>query len=276
MQTKANNRDQNKILEVADAQPRVRIANRHPYGDGTIWGPRRSVDPQLILVLEGQLAYADATNEALAGPGELLCIPGGRRHTLRALAAGVLTGMHLEFGPGSWAAGDYRLAPEPPLLARPADPAAATELLTLAAQTHCGYGAWRQPRLDALAKALLLLLAEDWRAEPITTRPGRTAAMLDLLRRRLPRSTGRVELARAFGLTPEYVNALFRRELGMSPSAVLNRERCLLAHQHLLAGASVAAAAAAAGYSDPGYFSRVYRRQFHRTPREVLGGDRFR
>ncbi len=74
-------------------------------------------------------------------------------------------------------------------------------------------------------------------------------------------------LARTIGCSPDYLSALFRKEMGISLSAYLNRERCQYADR-LLADASlqIAEVAWTVGYADPGYFCRVFKKLFGQSP----------
>jgi len=91
--------------------------------------------------------------------------------------------------------------------------------------------------------------------------------MVEWLRARLAEPVSRRDLAGAFFLTPEHVNALFRKELGISPTQFLHRERVLLAHRLMQSeGLSAKEAAARAGFCDQFYFSKVFRKMMGVPP----------
>jgi AraC-like DNA-binding protein len=70
-----------------------------------------------------------------------------------------------------------------------------------------------------------------------------------------------------FRITPEHVNALFRKELGVTPTQFLHRERIFRAYRYIRdQGVSVKEAAAQVGFDDPFYFSRVFKRIFKHAP----------
>ena len=71
-------------------------------------------------------------------------------------------------------------------------------------------------------------------------------------------------------VTPAYVNMIFKRELGTTPSALINRERMIVAH-HLIRnqGLLVQEAAHRVGFEDPFYFSRVFTRIMGIQPSEI-------
>jgi AraC-like DNA-binding protein len=259
-------------LSPPEFQPVVRIANRHPAAPVRRWGPRTIPDLQFILVLSGTFRYQDEHGATDVQPGEVLCIEPEIRHTLELVGrSGELSGMHLELLPGRrWAADEYRSAPLPPRLTRAADPAAVREAFIRAAACFADVGRYRQARLSAIAREALLLLAETWSAAPGSDGARRTAPLVAHIREHARRGVDRHELARLAGLTPEHINALFKRELGLTPRDVLNHERCRLAYQLIHdEGLSVAEAAEQAGYADPYYFSRVFRALYAVPPSRV-------
>lgn len=77
----------------------------------------------------------------------------------------------------------------------------------------------------------------------------------------------REALARHVGLSNDYLTASFRKELGLTPIAYLNRYRVYQA-KALLAdpSKSVLQVALAVGFSDSGYFSRVFRHEVGLAP----------
>lgn len=77
----------------------------------------------------------------------------------------------------------------------------------------------------------------------------------------------REELARHVGMNSDYLTYCFRKELGMTPIAYLNRYRInqaklLLAERQL----SITEVGMAVGFSDSGYFSRVFRKEVGVSP----------
>ena len=83
----------------------------------------------------------------------------------------------------------------------------------------------------------------------------------------------RQDLARHVALSEDYLTACFRKELGVTPIAYLNRYRVHQARQ-LLADPlkSVTEIALEVGFSDSGYFSRVFRREVGVSPEAYRQG----
>jgi AraC-like DNA-binding protein len=75
--------------------------------------------------------------------------------------------------------------------------------------------------------------------------------------------------ARAVNWHPVHFDRVFKQQTGVTPMRWLNERRMQAARQYL-SGTSktVAEIAEALGYSDPFYFSRVFRRHFGQSPRQ--------
>lgn len=76
-------------------------------------------------------------------------------------------------------------------------------------------------------------------------------------------------------LNYDYIRKLFKKETGATPYEYLLKERMTLAQQLLTSGAtnkfseySVSQIAEACGYSEPLYFSRVFKQYFGVSPTE--------
>jgi signal transduction histidine kinase/AraC-like DNA-binding protein/ABC-type sugar transport system substrate-binding protein len=77
----------------------------------------------------------------------------------------------------------------------------------------------------------------------------------------------REDLARYVGMSDDYLTHCFRQEVGMTPIAYLNRYRVDQAKQLLKdTSQSITDIALAVGFSDSGYFSRVFRREVGLSP----------
>jgi AraC-like DNA-binding protein len=77
----------------------------------------------------------------------------------------------------------------------------------------------------------------------------------------------RVDLARHVALSEDYLTACFRKELGVTPITYINRFRVNRAQKLLVDTAkSITEIARDVGFSDSGYFSRVFRREVGQSP----------
>ncbi|MCL4860593.1 MAG: AraC family transcriptional regulator [Caldilineaceae bacterium] len=260
-----------QILTPAEIRPVVRIANYHRVAPGQSWPNRSIPDLQLILAVEGEYLYLEQNNPPLPVlAGSVLWIEPGRRHTFCAVSAepGLITGMHLELAAvGAWAAGDYRMTPAPEPVTVSTDVDYLHNRFKRLAAVFDSYTPYRSEQTSAIASEIVFMLAGYWRKTTSPARSPRMELMIRYIRANLRQPLSRRELGRAFGITPEHVNVLFRKELGMTPAAVINRERVLAAYRMLHEqGCSVKEAAYAVGYNDPLYFSRVFKMVFGVSP----------
>jgi signal transduction histidine kinase/AraC-like DNA-binding protein/ABC-type sugar transport system substrate-binding protein/ActR/RegA family two-component response regulator len=87
------------------------------------------------------------------------------------------------------------------------------------------------------------------------------------IHRHYPGSISRATLAQHVALSEDYLTACFRNELGVTPITYLNRYRVNQA-KHLLrdTAKSVTEISSDVGFSDSGYFSRVFRREVGLSP----------
>jgi AraC-like DNA-binding protein len=109
----------------------------------------------------------------------------------------------------------------------------------------------------ALAAITSELLPQAWRApaEPGAVRRARRLAETDpATELRLP------AIAHAAGMSAFHLHRLYRRLWGVTPAQHRLETRLRTAREALLAGASVAAAAATAGFADQSHLTRMFRR----------------
>ena len=78
----------------------------------------------------------------------------------------------------------------------------------------------------------------------------------------------RQQMAKAVGVSEDYLGRIFQQELGLRPMEYLNRYRIKEARVLLSqTGASVTDIAVQVGFDDPAYFSRAFRKQVGSSPR---------
>lgn len=243
--------------------PRVAIANYFNPGPAASWGPRVIPDIELILIIAGSFAY-DVGDESIAiDAGNVLIIPPSTVHTLRRVgrSPATISCIHCEFGPGMFARNNYTLSPMFPAVTPIPGDAIIHDLFRQVEMTFNGFGEYRLALASTIVREIVLRLAERWIGRSTETMSPRMQQMVTFLRSRLTSSVSRTDLARKFKLTPEHVNALFKRELGMTPTQLIHRERVHLAYQLIRNdGLSVKQAAEHVGFYDQFYFSKIFRR----------------
>jgi AraC-like DNA-binding protein len=264
------------ILKAEDIQVKVRIANHHPVAAKMVW--ERSIpDPQILCILKGTFEFRELNQSALSlAPGDILFIEPSIPHCFFITSSSeesAIAGMHLEFTPaGAWAAGDYKLAMNPKRVTHIEDAAYLQDRFKHLASVYESYQPFRQELVNTIATEIVLILAAYWEDETErVVRPSQRMEMiLAYIRGNLSQPLTRQSLAETFNLSAGYINYLFKLELGMSPSAVINRERVSRAYQLIdRGGIPVAEAAVAVGFHDPFYFSRIFKRIYSIPPSQV-------
>ena len=224
--------------------------------------PRHDVaNPELVLVVEGRLQAEDPEHaRTLLGPGDVVFLRPHKPCDLLKLSRElVISCIHFDLHPvRRYARGEYAIAPGEPWVVRTGRDWVLVDLFRRCAAEFAGYHPCRTALLSCMMKEIWLRLMGrlDEAAHPA----GRMGEMMRFLRSRLDHPVGRADLARAFGLTPEHVNYLFKTQLGLTPTRFLNRERVLAAARMLQAGdRPVHEVAGPAGFADPPYFSTLFK-----------------
>jgi AraC-like DNA-binding protein len=127
----------------------------------------------------------------------------------------------------------------------------------------CRVQAWA---LEVVAEVLERMPAESGRGE-------RLLPALHFMDDHVTSSPNLAAIAETVHLSPEHFHRLFREQFQTTPFEYHLRRRLAKAHRLLVEGAlSVKEVAAACGYDDPYYFSRVFRQRHGCTPRDVRLG----
>ncbi|NOY74813.1 MAG: helix-turn-helix transcriptional regulator [Kiritimatiellaeota bacterium] len=265
---------------VEDVEPLVRQANYFKLSGGErSWGPRSISDYELIHIAAGDFAYDNLeTGESFSVPeGATLCIPPAERHLFRMVAerpyGSIIACVHFELlGNGTRVNGDYIPEPEPPLITLTDGSVPIHQLFRNCRDVFERYGPRRDALLSVMLKEIWLRLSEFWSGEPHSIVAKRTEAMLGFIRENAPRVVSRRELGGRFGLTPEHVNAIFKKELGMTPTEVSHRIRVNLACGYIQEdGLSLQQTAEKCGFRDEYHFSRVFKKVMGIPPGKFAG-----
>lgn len=247
--------------------PTLRIANWIEAPRGMRWGPRWEHDPELCLVHAGRFRYRVTGGAWQEVPERsILFIPPTVVHELEPDHGAGRCGLACWHGEllddgATWADGGYRPAIEPQTVT----PIAAAPFVTAAflrlAESWQGYGPGRAATCRDLVRLIWLHLYDAWGAQGVSSPSARLAPMLEWVREHLDRQVDRTHLARAFDVTPQHINALFKQGLGVTPGDFIRRERILRAwHDLHVEGRGVGETAARWGFPDPFHFSRVFRK----------------
>lgn len=264
-----------KIIEPNEISPHVRYQNYIPVTVGQVWGPRTIFDPELILIVQGrfELEYRNRPPIEISR-NQVLLIEPERSHVFRNVSSGseaIISCIHFELIYGqSWASGDYQPSPAAPAITPVGGMGEVKKLFRRGAEIFAGFHRYRQEITDSIFREIWMRLSERWTVKTGPEISGRMADMVAFIRDNLTAPITRRDLARAFSLTPEHVNYLFRQNLGVTPTQFIHRERCLRAF-HLIKneGCNVQQAGELTGFSDAFHFSRVFKRVMGTPPSRI-------
>jgi AraC family transcriptional regulator of arabinose operon len=217
----------------------------------------------LTWIAEGQVLMREPGPQRLAGPGDVLVLPAGTTHSYASTRLRGWRALYLVFACPRF----DRLGLRPGVM-HPS-PSAARALAALAS-----LAATPEASGLRLVAGLATVLAELAASAPLGRADAAAEAVAALVRDDPLRRWDLPELARQHGLSWSALRQALRRRTGLSPQRLLRSARLALAAQRLGEGARVTDAAAAAGFTDPFHFSRLFRRAYGVPPRAwcSLGG----
>jgi len=264
-----------KRLTPAEYQPEVHYANYIPIHAGQVWGPRTLPDFELILIVAGEFSYSDKEEGRVrCEEGDVLCIRPGREHVLKQERTpekreAVISCIHLEVAKGSWLHGEYALVALPPVVTRSGKDPMIHDLFKRCEQVYTGFSPNREPLLQAIAWEILLHLEEFRHGGGASLSP-RMRQMLRFIQHRVHEPLTRADLAHEFAISPEHVNALFKKELNSTPTQQIHRAKVFRAYTCLTYdGLSVKETAEKLGFYDEFYFSKVFKRIIGLPPSRI-------
>ena len=264
-----------KAIGPVEINPEVRVSNYIDVKPGVYWGPRKISDFELIYIVSGSFSFSLKNKNMLFDEGRVLCIYPGETHTLKCEKGSVygasIACIHLEPLKGySWLNGDYRLKTPPPVLTDiQADPLI-HGLFRSSSEAFSGYGKYRNEIVGTAVKEIWLRLSEYWEGGNGRQYSPRINMMLSYLRKNIHENITRRDLAEKFLLTPEYVNFIFKKELGITPTEFLHREKVFQAYRYLSEdGLSVKETAQKMGFCDEFYYSSIFRKVMNLPPGRI-------
>ena len=208
---------------------------------------------QLILYLAGEGVQWVRERRYQAHAGDLFIIPPRVAHGFSVQQGSRPLCLVLDFD-----------AARPPqrLVHRQLSHATLLELHSLLARVPAK-GRLRLSVYPAILEVVARLLEASPEAPPTTSRP---EPLLDRLRGELERAPNLASLAAASGFSRDGLSRRLKREHGLGLRALRDQHRLAAAELALRSAGSIAAAAGAAGFDDPNYFARWFRRRTGVTP----------
>ncbi len=211
---------------------------------------------QLILFLSGQgnQLVRDRPHEARAG--DLFIIPPGVEHGYKMVGGSRPLCLVLDYQKsGKSTRMVHRRLPQQSL----------NELHALLAQVPTK----GRPTLSdypAIIAVIARLLEPSAPEAPTPATSGGGKPLVERVRQGLRENRGLSDLAKETGYVRDALSRRLKREHGLGLRALRDQERLQAAQGALMTAESIAEASTRAGFEDPNYFSRWFRKQTGRTP----------
>ncbi len=263
-----------------EINPEIIFANYITVPPGKSWPTHKISDLELVLILNGTWTASDKDHPVTPlRQGDVLLIRPGIPCDLLQLKGdlkgpAIISCIHFELLAGKkWGKGDYSIFPSEPWVVNSSGDLSLIELFRRCASEFNGFKKFKKEMMSSIFKQIWLLLMRFYvtgkrpRNTHISPRKMKIERMLEFIKENYTSAIGRNEISAEFHLTPQYVNFIFKRELGMTPGEVIATERIHRAAEILSTGkVNIAEAAYLCGFNDPLYFSRVFKRIFGTSP----------
>lgn len=248
-----------------DVSPKVIYSNYITVPEGKSWVAHNINDLELVFVLNGVFSARDKDHqETELKSGDILLIRPGIPCDLIHKSYGnptLISCIHFELLPDKkWIDGAYDITPSTPWIVNSGRDISLVELFRRSATEFANFAKYRDEILSAIFKQIwLIVMRLHLFGENL--RSSRLDAMLEYIRRNCSRNITRADLSNEFRLTPQYINFIFKKHIGMSPGEVIMREKIRVAAEIISKGKfNISEIAFHLGFSDPLYFSRVFRK----------------
>lgn len=229
-------------------------------------------DHNLIFMRQGRVTWIVEEVPYDLGPGDLILVgPGIKHNGFSTTPSMTLGSIHVNATlPGGQNVFDVLIPP--PLRHVRAGTRLDAYLREVIAEFDRADDADAQLTMLSWARLVVLeLIRYDAEAGTLRQRPvdPLVAAVLDELNQRLAEPTSLDWLAQRSGFTPQHVNRVFRRVLGVTPLQYLSRMRMDRAAALLADGQlTIRAVGQQVGFEDPYYFSRMFKQYFGQSPNQ--------
>ncbi len=262
------------ILEIKDFDPIVSFSNIHSVHSGTIWD-RFIYDFELVLIIEGELIFKyDNSQEIVFRAGDILLITPEQHHILYHTKNGpetIISCIHFEFLKGNlFSNKDYSLKREIPIKIETKGDPEIRQLFRKCFDTYSAFSSYKELLLSTILKEILIRVFEYSEGNKKEILSLRMNKMLYYIKKNYNKNITRKKISERFNLAPEYINALFKQELGITPTQYLHRERINRAYIFLSQEKlSVKEVAEKVGFYDQAHFSRTFKKILNISPSKV-------
>lgn len=212
----------------------------------------------IIIKLQGTTEYSTENRQWLLSPGQILFVEKGSHYSIREVTPGCSYLINFDC-PGKFDSPVFML-PLPPDY----DPVPTAERM---------YSAWQKENLYNVLGILYGLLHRSETASVRGYTSSREKLLLEpvmaYLKDHLTDPDLNLEkLPQLAGVSDAYLRRIFKKQYGIAPAGYVIRERIRLAKDFLLRidGIRIAEVSAKVGYSDPLYFSRLFKKHTGLSP----------
>lgn len=220
-------------------------SHRHPYS-------------QLILYLSGEGIQTVNGRARRAVAGDLFIIPPRAPHGFAVVGRSRPLCLVLDY--------EVKGSTRPRALHRKLPQSTLNQLHALLTQVPAK-GRLRLDHFPTILAVVARLLDHAPDAPPVAAEPSVFEKVSALLRAPTPLA----KVARAAGYHPDHLNRKLKREAGLGLRALRDRLRLEAAEKALRAAPTIGEAATRAGFDDPNYFARWFRKQTGQTPQGWRG-----
>lgn len=259
---------------------KTNVCSRQKFDDGYNLAPRTVPDYNFIYTSRGHVAWVIEGRRWDMHAGDMVIVPPAvGHHGFSATKKMSLTSVHVEVHlPGGQDV--FALLNPPRFQHVPRGSRLERYFLGITdefdrgndEETHLMLAGWSH----LIVRELIRHDAHDGLLRPRVADP-LVAKLLDELDQRLTHPVTLSELSLRSGFSPQHLNRIFRRALGMTPLQYLSRMRLERAATLLREGRkTVNAIARDVGFEDPYYFSRLFKQHFGQSPvqyRDAMNSD---
>ena len=256
--------------------PVVRVANYIDVPEKYCWGPRRIPDYELIFTIRGIFEYEQEGRLWKVEKNNILCIPPNTRHKLSHIRnKAIISCIHFDLLEDATANSNaYRPEPWPQILTKPENPEFFHHLFREVNSSFENTGQDKSHILEALFRCLWVRLSQYWHSEEKQKASQKLEAMTQYLKDNIYQKFDRHALAEKFDYTPEYINYLFRKELGVTPTQFVNHEKILLAFDMLTnRKMAIKDVTEKLGFYDRYHFSKTFKKIIGRPPGQCVNAN---
>ncbi len=264
-----------KILKTTELHPQINLANFFQVNPNTVWGERIIYDFEFVLIIEGELSYIRRDEKTIfLQEGDILCIYPGVSHILKHERTNVLTSIsciHFEMlKNNSWLESDYKLKELPFIHSNMLHDYEIRNLFRKCCNIFEGFDTYREELLELTLKEIYLRIISANKKNKLNTISFRVQKMIHYIQKNSNRNISRKTLAKEFSLSPEYINAIFKNDTGLSPTNFIHRVKINKAYNLLnQEDLSVKEVADKLGFYDQFYFSKIFKRIMGFPPSKV-------